>query len=355
MSHTRLYTENDSVTTSGEAVILYRLPGEKEKHCIKGMARTYPDNSILSSNRPGFVLAPFADTSVIWIEGEECTGFPETLPPAGKELPEGQVFSEESRLSYHESVRKILALIRKGEASKVVYSRQFAYPLDKDPDPLALFMLLCELYPRAFVYLASVPVLGLWLGATPETLFSLDRDELRAMALAGSRPSGETGSWPDKEMREHNYVGDHIRERLNEAGCMNIRQGKTEDITAGKVVHLRTAFEASLGSATVATLATALHPTPAVCGLPASAALEIIRESEPYSRGFYTGYLGPLKEGKVDLFVNLRCVQLLSGKAILYVGGGLVEGSDPEAEWRETELKSTTILAAIEKLQNFTI
>ena len=43
------------------------------------------------------------------------------------------------------------------------------------------------------------------------------------------------------------------------------------------------------------------------------------------------------------LFVNLRCMQLISepeNSAILYIGGGITKASIPELEWEETIAKS---------------
>jgi isochorismate synthase len=92
-----------------------------------------------------------------------------------------------------------------------------------------------------------------------------------------------------------------------------------------------------------------LHPTSAVCGQPLDKALEFIRKHENYKRQFYTGYLGPINfEDRTDLFVNLRCLQIMQEKLILYAGAGITQDSIPEKEWEETELKLNTLLKVIE-------
>ena len=99
-----------------------------------------------------------------------------------------------------------------------------------------------------------------------------------------------------------------------------------------------------------------MHPTPAVCGWPAAEALDLIRVTEEYPRSFYSGYLGPVNmERKTSLFVNLRCMQVGEQEAALYAGGGITINSVPEAEWEETTIKSRTLLAEIEKIQNLAI
>ena len=91
----------------------------------------------------------------------------------------------------------------------------------------------------------------------------------------------------------------------------------------------------------------ALHPTPAVCGYPTEKAREFILANESYDRQYYTGFCGLVEENKLDLYVNLRCMQLKEGKAHLYVGGGITKDSNPESEFAETQHKAQTMLAVL--------
>ncbi len=87
-----------------------------------------------------------------------------------------------------------------------------------------------------------------------------------------------------------------------------------------------------------------LHPTPAVCGLPKEKAYRFIQENEGYDRQYYSGFIGWLEpEGKSDLYVNLRCMNILSDRLVLYAGSGLLLSSEPESEWQETEAKMQTM------------
>ena len=88
-----------------------------------------------------------------------------------------------------------------------------------------------------------------------------------------------------------------------------------------------------------------LHPTSAVCGMPKSQALQFITETETFDRSYYSGFLGPVNlAGSTDIFVNIRCMQLLPERAVLYSGAGITSESKPEKEWLETELKCDTLL-----------
>jgi isochorismate synthase len=87
-----------------------------------------------------------------------------------------------------------------------------------------------------------------------------------------------------------------------------------------------------------------LHPTPAVAGLPQKIAVQYLSALEQHERRLYSGIIGRMKEGQEQLFVNLRCAQILDNQLYAYVGGGFTADSDPEQEWQETENKSKTLL-----------
>ena len=131
-------------------------------------------------------------------------------------------------------------------------------------------------------------------------------------------------------------------------GCQNIETGDTRTIEAGSVQHLKTTISAQLNSTDqLFTLVSELHPTPAVGGLPKNAAIELILDKESYDRKYYTGFLGPVTKNLSQLFVNLRCLEVLGDSVCLYVGAGITAASDPEAEWEETKLKAQTLLSVL--------
>ena len=127
--------------------------------------------------------------------------------------------------------------------------------------------------------------------------------------------------------------------------------GGAESVRAGNLWHLKSEIKGKLLSkAKIGDIVTALHPTPAVCGIPMQAAKTFIMDNENYERTYYTGFLGELNIGdskETHLFVNLRCMELASEKATIFVGGGITSASDPESEWTETQNKSMTMLNII--------
>ena len=171
------------------------------------------------------------------------------------------------------------------------------------------------------------------------------------MALAGSRKiTSRQSSWGIKEQEEHCFVIEDIETKLN---SLNIEYSKkeTQTIEAGEVAHLQTKINIPVKEEVLPKqIADALHPTSAVCGMPQQEAQQFILANEHHNRGLYTGYLGLLEKDKVNLFVNLRCMKIFAGRFDLYIGGGITKDSDAMEEWKETELKSKTLLSVIEKM-----
>ncbi len=255
---------------------------------------------------------------------------------------------------YERLVNDAVEFILRSGVRKVVTSRVVENELPFGFDPVLIFERLCKRYAHAFVSLVAIPGVGTWIGATPETLVSIDENGVRTMALAGTqaKPTGlplEEVGWGHKEIEEQAVVSRDIREFFQRAGVVDIEEKGPRTVAAGNVVHLQTLFRVSQPTAEQMQLAnqilTVLHPTSAVCGMPKDRALSFINDNETHERSFYSGFLGPVQlDGRSDLFVNLRCMQLHADRAHLYVGGGITGESDPAAEWRETELKARTLL-----------
>ncbi|NNF82262.1 MAG: isochorismate synthase [Flavobacteriaceae bacterium] len=265
-------------------------------------------------------------------------------------LSEDIPIDNEAKAEYLKMVNKGLEEIRQGRLEKVVLSRKISIPNSKHP--LELFKLLELNYPDAMVYCFFHPQSGIWLGATPETLAQIENNVLTTVSLAGTKLFNETipAVWTEKEKREQQIVTDYILQALEESSA-EISVSGPETIQAGQVIHLRSVIRAELvGDYSVKSLLEKLHPTPAVCGMPRNEAYKFIMDNETYDREFYTGFLGELNlsEGpEVDLYVNLRCMQLFPEEARVFVGGGITSESIPEHEWLETVDKSKTMVKVI--------
>ena len=143
---------------------------------------------------------------------------------------------------------------------------------------------------------------GAFFGATPERLVAVRGRTVETGALAGTTGRGDTPAEDDwlatelledpKNVHEHELVTDAIREQL-EPYAASIRTGDRGIRRLATVQHIETPIAAELATDEhVLTLVEALHPTPAVGGLPPGEALRTIRETEPFERGWYAAPIG---------------------------------------------------------------
>tara|TARA_B100000508_G_scaffold141093_1_gene146652 strand:- start:176229 stop:177209 length:981 start_codon:yes stop_codon:yes gene_type:complete len=231
---------------------------------------------------------------------------------------------------------------------KAVFSRINAVNRNGNDDPYELFENFAEKYgDEALVYLASDSKFGTWMGATPETLLHGGKLGIRSMALAGTKEDEET-PWTDKEYHEQKLVADYVEEIIGSQSPDKFEKSEVETVKNGSVYHLRTNYSFEMPPYKWNGLIDALHPTPAVCGTPRELAYELIQTFEPHDRNFYTGLVGIKGLTNLEVFVNLRCMQVLDDHYALYVGGGITKDSDLASEWHETEIKSQTLLSVIE-------
>ena len=316
----------------------------------------------------GFVLAPFdSQPHAYYIQPDEI--LQEAVGPTSVRVQNTTTVHEDYVLKQNhiELVKKGIDAIETGDFEKVVLSRSIRVECSRAP--LELFKTLMYKYDSALKYLWYHPKLGMWLGATPEILLRVDNNRFTTMSLAGTRPfnQGTQVNWGQKEKVEQKLVTNYISNALKNV-VANLEISKTETVRAGNLWHLRTKLSGTLND-NLAEVVAALHPTPAVCGLPLKPAKDFILENEKYDRSFYTGFLGELNlkiaqertsdrknvENKAyrsfrsvtEFFVNLRCAQLHTESVTVYVGGGITKDSIPELEWDETVAKSATILSII--------
>ena len=264
----------------------------------------------------GFVFAPFDNEQKAILFPEETSEFiSEDLSFETLHFKERAFSAADTSEDHHvQLVDKTIEEIIKNDLKKVVISRKEVLKITEF-NLIKIYQKLLQTYNNAFVYVWYHPKIGLWLGATPETLLSIENTVFKTMSLAGTQVYQNTKNvvWKSKELEEQQLVTDFIERQLKEISS-NLKIDKKETIKAGSLLHLSTKVTGVLNkNSTLKTLIRALHPTPAVCGLPRRNAKKFILENEQYDRSFYTGFLGELNmksHQKIarssSLFVNLR-------------------------------------------------
>ncbi len=256
-------------------------------------------------------------------------------------------------------IRRAVQAIQAGDFQKVVPSRRKTVSLPGNFDLIDTFRKLCEAYPAAFVSVFSIPGVGTWMGASPEVLVSTYPENaakiFRTVALAGTqikkdRASLKNTAWRQKEIEEQALVSRYIINCFKKIRLREYEENGPKTVAAGNLIHLRTDFTVDMQATNFPELPSVmldlLHPTSAVCGMPKEAALAFLQQQEGYDRAYFSGFLGPvyMTPDTLDIFVNLRCMQLLDQQAALYAGVGVTADSDPVKEWKETEAKMQTLL-----------
>ena len=302
----------------------------------------------------GFVFAPFdnAKQSILFplSKSEICTT---TLSDISKDESNSNFRlnsnSTNEKSNFVSLVQKGVQFLKTTGVKKVVLSRKEIINTSHFNTKETFKKLLMN-YRNAIVYVWFHPKIGLWLGATPETLLKVKDDAFTTMALAGTQlyHGSLEVDWQHKEKQEQQFVTDFI---INNLSNSLVITGVSEPHTvrAGNLLHLCTRIKGKLSRQfSLHQLIGLLHPTPAVCGLPKIESKLFILENEQYDREYYTGFLGELNiESESNLYVNLRCMQVLSNEISVYVGGGITVDSIPEKEWKETEAKSEVMLKAL--------
>ncbi len=256
-----------------------------------------------------------------------------------------------SQSQYIIDINETVNELKKASFSKVVLSRIIeSEPTEKSTGNI--FKQLHAKNPNAFVYVVNIPKVGTWVGATPEILLRAKGAHYETMSLAGTQEQrGDADyQWRTKEIEEQAFVSRYILEAFHDLGIHPYTTVGPETLESGGVAHLKTTFqfEGKLIEGKLNNFVKRLHPTPAVCGLPKEKALAFISKMEKHKRRYYTGYLGPWQmSGQTNLFVNLRCMELMGKQYLLYVGGGITSRSNAEEEWQETERKSQTLLSVL--------
>jgi menaquinone-specific isochorismate synthase len=239
------------------------------------------------------------------------------------------------------AVRRALAAIDDGMIEKVVLARAATVDADAAFDVGTVLARLHATQPGCVVYAD-----GGFVGASPELLVDRRGDQVRCRPLAGTGRDRAELAASEKDAREHQLVVDAVVSALRTC-AHDVHAGATAPVAFADVSHLATEVCATT-NATAVELVHALHPTPAVAGTPRDHAMALIAELEPTPRERYAGPFGWVDAAGDGAFVvALRGAEIDGAHAVLHAGAGIVTGSDPDAEWAETQAKFRPMLTAL--------
>ncbi|KQJ89950.1 isochorismate synthase 1, chloroplastic isoform X2 [Brachypodium distachyon] len=260
-----------------------------------------------------------------------------------------------TKASWDVAVTKALQMIkrRQRELVKVVLARCSRYITDTCIDPLELLACLKVEGQNAYQFCIQPPDAPAFVGNSPEQLFHRKYLDISSEALAGTRARGKTRAddfqigqdllLSIKEDTEFTIVRDSIKKKL-EMICDEVVVHPSKALRKlPRVQHLSAQLAARLRSEDDEfDILNALHPSPAVCGLPTEEARQFIRDYEIFDRGMYAGPVGWFGGAESEFAVGIRSALLGKGHSTLvYAGAGIVEGTNPSFEWDELDLKAS--------------
>ncbi|MBB3808084.1 isochorismate synthase [Pseudochelatococcus contaminans] len=359
-----LGSAEETIAGFGIKAALAPVPAEDLKEAERVFRAAHPDVSlivgILPFDRaaPAHLYAPETVTTVWPARVADST----IAPTAGAGWSSA---AEPPPAEYAAAVEKALSLFASEQhLQKVVLARSLVVTAPTNIDIDAVLARLAR--DRSITtFAAPLPSTSgasprALIGATPELLVDKRGAAVRSAPLAGSarrhadKKADELSAAgllaSEKDLREHAFVVEAILDTLSPY-CRDLRAPSSPSlVSTDSMWHLGTTVEGTLKDrdTPVIELAAALHPTPAVCGLPREAAREAIAALETVDRGYYAGAVGWTDQnGDGRWMVAIRCAEFSGRNARLFAGAGIVPGSDPWSEVAETSAKFSALLSAL--------
>ena len=255
------------------------------------------------------------------------------------------------RTAYCQGVQTIRDLIAAGEVYQVNLCRILSAPLPIGADVAALGAALSAGNPAPYSAVVRLPAQGVHIAsASPERFLFRDG------AVVESQPIKGTAATPTgfmaKDRAENVMIVDLVRNdlgRVCEWGSVEV-PGLCEVEQHPGLYHLVSTVRGRLRDGLGwSDAAAATFPPGSVTGAPKIAAMSVIADLEPASRGPYCGAVGWVdadsKEG--DLNVAIRTFWFAEDRIHFGTGGAITWDSTPEGEWAETELKGRRLLSVV--------
>ncbi len=284
------------------------------------------------------------------LQGERLPSVPASTPLVMTEIA--------STADFKQAVATALESIQARQLDKIVLAHAIEVTAPQPFHHAHSLHQLRRLYPDCYVFSISKGRSQAFLGASPERLVSVQQRALTTDALAGSTPRGQTRQEDaqlasrllasPKDNHEHQVVVDFITQQLMGLGLAPDRL-PLRLLQLPNIQHLLTPIRATVPpSVHVLDVVAALHPTPAVAGLPRDLACTEIRRYESFERSRYAAPIGWVNHrGDGEFAVGIRSALIDQCQARLFAGAGIVAGSDPDRELAEVQLKLQTLLSAL--------
>lgn len=267
------------------------------------------------------------------------------LPPALEKIRQTP-----SQKEWSSWIKKTLEYIEKQNISKVILSKQTTFSYEEEVPFFSFLQELKKENPSTSTFAFQTHPRSLFLGSSPERLYQRQEQNLLTEAVAGTRkrksnPLEDLSCSQDlerstKDQEEVLFVKNFLEEKLQPL-CFSLSCSNQPKMISTKTLwHLRYPFKGTLHPwVTDYELLKALHPTPAVGGVPTEEALSWIHQLEKHARGLYAGSIGWTSSSEGSFTVAIRSALIQKGLVHAFSGAGIVENSKADLEWQELEHK----------------
>jgi anthranilate synthase component 1 len=286
------------------------------------------------------------------------TGDPGHGPPPG-DAAAATFESECGRAAFEDRVRAVKERIRAGDTFQTNVSQRLVAPAAVHP--VAVYDALRTVNPAPYAGLLEFSDVDL-VSASPELLLERVGDRLVTEPIAGTRPRGDTDAederladdlaTDEKERAEHAMLVDLERNDLGKVsryGSVAVDEYRRVD-RYSEVMHLVSLVTGRLrDDATLADAVAATFPGGTITGAPKPETMRIVDAVEATRRGPYTGSMGIFGfDGRATLNIVIRTLTRTGDRYHLRVGAGVVDDSDPAAEYAETLDKARALVTAVD-------
>jgi menaquinone-specific isochorismate synthase len=253
-------------------------------------------------------------------------------------------------LDWEQNIKLALEKFADLDLDKIVLARRSTLTFNGNIQPQSLLLALQPHHDRSYHFCFQIDPNTAFIGTSPERLYYRQDRVLKTEAIAGTLERGASSQLDrelsdrlrnsPKDIHEHQLVVNNLQTILAELCNSSGLERELTILKLNKVQHLYTQFQGTLKShLTDAEILPKLHPTPAVGGFPRELALALIRELEPFDRGWYAAPVGWLGYDDAEFAVAIRSGAIDGNRLLLFAGAGIVRGSQAAEEWAEVENK----------------
>ncbi|MFP3945813.1 MAG: anthranilate synthase component I [Halobacteriota archaeon] len=258
---------------------------------------------------------------------------------------------------FMDSVDAAKDYIFSGDAFQIVLSRE--YQMSSDFSPFRIYRNIRNVNPSPYMFLLEFD--KDIVGASPETMASVEGDTFKINPIAGTCERGKSEEedrefarkmlCDEKEKAEHVMLVDLARNdvrKVSRSGSVTL--SRYFDVAKySHVQHIESEVTGQLEEhATLFDAMEASFPAGTLTGAPKVRAMEIIDELEKSKRRVYGGAVGYFSSnGYADMAIAIRMLEI-DDCCRIRAGAGIVADSDPEKEFYETERKMAGVMKALE-------